>query len=592
MKLKSLYAIVIAISLLTSSCQEDDPMDLLQTSEPLAEQQLHSSRICLSHEHTLHLLNDPAYRSLHEQKINAFGKIASRSVLKAACASPVLVPVAIHFQRTNNANVGCLRSLAIDQINRLNQDFSGTNSDISRWSQVSGSYNGISNGEMCVRFVIADQNHPSGYGLSNGDPAITVDRTQGDFDSNWSGYLNIFIMPNSGSLGYAPLGGTGSGDGVVIDAVAFGAGSGCGNVRPEGPFDLGRTLTHEVGHYFLLDHIWGNGCSTDDEVADTPDQADSYGGCPNVGERSCGSVDLHMSYMDYTNDACMYMFSAGQVSKMTNYLSASLSNLTNNTSSVFSGGQPTSDNPTDNPDPVEEEDPIDEPADPVDDVDDNTAVCTAPPSSNVSVQNPTSVVISWSAVSGASRYQVQYRIPGASWTRRGTRVNNLQEEVYEYRLRSRCDDGWTSWSTIDTFDLSQNDGDDEPTQGGSSSDISIILTLDDYGSENTWELYDQQGRLISQAGPFRDGRAGRKEIKTIEDLADGCYEMDLFDAFGDGICCEYGDGNLEIQLGGRRIAHSDGRFGSYELIQFCIENGAARIKKISRDAKVLGRNKK
>jgi len=177
---------------------------------------------------------------------------------------------------------------------------------VSQWNnQASARFPGVSNGEACIRFVIADQNHPAGYGLSNGSPAITVNRTQGDQVNNWSGYLNIFVRGNTGVLGYAPLGGAGNGDGVVIDAAAFGTGQGCGAVSPEAPYNLGRTLTHEVGHYFLLD------------------------------------TDMHMNYMDYTNDACMYMFSAGQATRMDNYLTASLSNLSSNASTVVSGSSST-----------------------------------------------------------------------------------------------------------------------------------------------------------------------------------------------------------------------------------------------------------
>ena len=60
----------------------------------------------------------------------------------------------------------------------------------------------------------------------------------------------------------------------------------------------------------------------DDEVQDTPDQSDSYGGCPSLGAQTCGSADMHMNYMDYTDDLCMYMFSAGQASRMENYLNS------------------------------------------------------------------------------------------------------------------------------------------------------------------------------------------------------------------------------------------------------------------------------
>jgi len=173
--------------------------------------------------------------------------------------------------------------------------------------------------------------------LQDGDLAVTINKTDGDFDTKWSGYLNFFIQSGTGVLGYAPLGGAGNGDGVVIDATAFGLGGGCGSVRPEAPYTLGRTSTHEVGHYLNLDHIWGDGCGQDDGVADTPNSDQEYYDCPSIGENTCGSVDMHMNYMDYTNDACMYMFSAGQATVCEDYVNASLSILSNNASNVIGG---------------------------------------------------------------------------------------------------------------------------------------------------------------------------------------------------------------------------------------------------------------
>lgn len=93
--------------------------------------------------------------------------------------------------------------------------------------------------------------------------------------------------------------------------------------------DLGRTLTHEVGHYFELWHIWGDddgacpGSATyfDDGIADTPPQGGENQGCPAFPHASCSATvapngDMFMNYMDYTVDACMKMFTAGQATMM------------------------------------------------------------------------------------------------------------------------------------------------------------------------------------------------------------------------------------------------------------------------------------
>ena len=121
-------------------------------------------------------------------------------------------------------------------------------------------------------------------------------------------------------LGYAqfPDGGDVDTDGVVMTTTAFGSG---GTAVP--PFDLGRTTTHEVGHYLGLFHIWGNSpfpnCTDSDEVDDTPNQHGPNFGEPSFPTHSCPGQphgDMFMNFMDYVDDAAMVMFSKGQVQRM------------------------------------------------------------------------------------------------------------------------------------------------------------------------------------------------------------------------------------------------------------------------------------
>ncbi len=124
-------------------------------------------------------------------------------------------------------------------------------------------------------------------------------------------HLNIWVCNIGGSiLGYAQFpGGSLSTDGIVLGGDFFG--------NTSGAFGLGRTATHEVGHYLNLRHIWGDGrCNRDDFVTDTPTAGASNGGCPSFPSTSCKSPDMTMNYMDYTNDACMYMFTDGQRNRM------------------------------------------------------------------------------------------------------------------------------------------------------------------------------------------------------------------------------------------------------------------------------------
>ena len=122
-----------------------------------------------------------------------------------------------------------------------------------------------------------------------------------------SHYLNIWVcVIGQGILGYAQFpGGPAATDGVVIDLNYFGVTS--------GPYGDGRTATHEIGHWLNLRHIWGDGgCSYDDFVDDTPLSDRPNYGCPSTPPIHCGTDDMSMNYMDYTDDDCMYMFTLGQ----------------------------------------------------------------------------------------------------------------------------------------------------------------------------------------------------------------------------------------------------------------------------------------
>jgi hypothetical protein len=146
-------------------------------------------------------------------------------------------------------------------------------------------------------------------------------------------YLNIWVAPLGDYLGWAefptstiipgvndqalnnPLT-----DGVVVSTTAFGSET----LYPQGEynsrFNQGRTLTHELGHFFGLRHVWGDGgCSADDYVIDTPNTFDSYFNCPLTGtsEFSCNDEpSMFMNYMDYVDDECMNLFTLEQKDRM------------------------------------------------------------------------------------------------------------------------------------------------------------------------------------------------------------------------------------------------------------------------------------
>ncbi|NUQ80934.1 MAG: zinc metalloprotease [Bacteroidetes bacterium] len=171
----------------------------------------------------------------------------------------------------------------------------------------------------------------------NGQPTTGINRinvTETSFDpdfddeqlksySYWDAtkYLNIWVANLTGGiLGYAYYPGSAPDgqDGVVILYTAFGT---TGSARS--PFNLGRTATHEVGHYLDLIHTWGddNSCFGTDEVEDTPPCSGQYFSGNNNAACSfpaqCfGTPRQTENYMDYSDDRCMNLFTQGQSDRM------------------------------------------------------------------------------------------------------------------------------------------------------------------------------------------------------------------------------------------------------------------------------------
>ncbi|MEO0404835.1 MAG: T9SS type A sorting domain-containing protein, partial [Bacteroidota bacterium] len=102
---------------------------------------------------------------------------------------------------------------------------------------------------------------------------------------------------------------------------------------------------------------------------------------------------------------------------------------------------------------------------------------------------------------------------------------------------------------------------------GPTSDVEVEITLDDYGSETTWEIV-QNGSVLFSGGPYSDDTPGTVEsLNTC--LADGCYDFVIYDSFGDGICCDWGEGGFEILEGNTELA-TGGEFGDSQTVPFCV----------------------
>ncbi|HEU5146023.1 MAG TPA: choice-of-anchor J domain-containing protein, partial [Chryseosolibacter sp.] len=252
-------------------------------------------------------------------------------------ASPYRIPVVVHIIH-NGEPIGSGANIpeaqVLSQLRVLNEDFNRQNADRVNTPAVFESVAG----SLDVEFVLAKRD-PDGI-ATNGIVRVNGNRSSWTMNDNYSlkslsywpaeEYMNIWVCNlTDGHAGYAQFpesnlpGMENSStnrltDGVVIWHRAFGS-------EDDGPFSLdrifnkGRTATHEIGHFLGLNHIWAdeNGCSGTDYVSDTPNQGPASNGCPTHPKMdNCSSMLMFQNFLDYTNDACMNLFTQGQVERM------------------------------------------------------------------------------------------------------------------------------------------------------------------------------------------------------------------------------------------------------------------------------------
>jgi hypothetical protein len=217
----------------------------------------------------------------------------------------------VYNTEEQNVSTAQIRS----QIAALNKDFRATNPDKAR---VPAPWKGlVTDTRMQFKLVDVTRTKTAQTGFTV-DDGVKKPETGGVAPIDPETHLNLWVTPlGGGLLGYAQFpGGPVPTDGVVINYKAFGTSG-----TAEAPFNKGRTATHEVGHYFNLRHIWGDtpDCSGSDMVADTPNAAGPNFGAPAWPQVSCNNGpngDMFVNYMDYTDDAAMFMFTAQQVLRM------------------------------------------------------------------------------------------------------------------------------------------------------------------------------------------------------------------------------------------------------------------------------------
>lgn len=253
-------------------------------------------------------------------KRNMAVKSANRDTLTNEVIS---IPVIVHVLY-NNSSQNISDAQVISQIVSLNNDFRRRNADTINTPAPFKAVAADTRIQFCLAKVDPDGKYTSGiihkYTTETqflADDAMKFSAKGGDDAWDASKYLNIWVCNLFGrTLGYAVLPGSpAEKDGVVIQYDVFGT---IGYLTA--PFNKGRTATHEIGHWLGLGHLWGDTDCGDDGIADTPPQEGNNSGCPSFPHMSSCSInpygDMFMDYMDFTNDACMNMFTQGQKDEM------------------------------------------------------------------------------------------------------------------------------------------------------------------------------------------------------------------------------------------------------------------------------------
>ena len=266
----------------------------------------------------------------YNQMLDQYIQNNQSALLTQAKTTNITIPVVIHILY-NTAAQNISDAQATSQFSVLNNDFQGTNAD--RINTPSTFTNVL--GSAGITFCLA-QRDPLGNATTGiihksttvasftTDNKIKFSAQGGDDAWDVTKYVNIWVGNISGGiLGYGefPTGSLSNTYGLVLNYICTGVTTG------GAPYNKGRTGTHEFGHCFNLAHIWGDepACAADDGLTDTPQQKDknfgmptfpqgtgATGGCCNASSTS----SMFMNYMDYTDDAGMYMFTQQQCSRM------------------------------------------------------------------------------------------------------------------------------------------------------------------------------------------------------------------------------------------------------------------------------------
>jgi hypothetical protein len=487
----------------------------------------------------------------------------------------IYIPVVVHVIHNGDAygsNENITDEQVISQITVMNQDFRrmtgtpGFNSDVigadtqiefvlAKVDPSGNPTNGINRVNLCQASWSTAQINSTVKTSTIWDATQYMNMWSVNFtDSTLLGYAQF--PSSSGLSGLNASGGAANTDGVVANYTTFGSRI----IAPSGSYagtqyDEGRTMTHEVGHFLGLRHLWGDGdCTVDDFCNDTPNCSGQYysgegtGGC--VTPTQCGNVRQTQNYMDYSDDSCMNIFTVDQKARITVVMNNSPRRSTLKTSTkdlaiaLFA-----------NDAEVKIENSC---AGAV------VATCASPNPAlplkvvslyNRGTSNLTSATLSYN-INGGTNYVY-------NWT--GSLASNKYVSINLPNTDLNGTLNVTVTAANGTDERVTNNTASKVFSGGSAAvpyhnytTFKFNLVGDRYGSETSWTLRNSVGTILYQGGPYTNIAAnGTQNLVTNQDWnlpANGCYYLTVNDSWGDGITPNYGSGYFTVTANGGAVS--------------------------------------
>jgi hypothetical protein len=519
-------------------------------------------------------------------------QIASRTSSKTT-ATIITIPVVVHVIHNGQA-IGVAPNITDaqveSQITILNQDFR------KMLGTPGGTSTNLAAADIEIEFVLAKRD-------PNENPTNGIDRVA-FVQESWAGrgtdidlivkpvtiwdptqYLNMWTLNiNDDILGYAQLpeasglpglgsGGTAITDGVISRYTVFGSSDISLSFLLDSPYDKGRTMTHEVGHFLGLRHIWGDGngdeainspdCTASDYCLDTPQAGWEHYDCDAIYNTctSAAGFDMVENYMDYTNDACMNIFTKNQKDRITVIMNNAIRRSTLKTSTkgiaipLFE---------------IDAEVKIEADYSLV-----NVSDCAslpAPVNKKVILTNRgtlplTAITLNYSIAGGTNQIH--------TWT--GTLAQNESTVVTLLNTASFGILTASIATTNGTTDQRVSNNMHTKTFGPINYNFTnyvFNLQQDFWGEEITWDLRDSSGAVKYSGGPYNNKPTEILPLPTpiTENwtLANNqCYTFTIYDSQDDGICCDGGIGYYNIKsTDGLTIVASGGEYTTIDNILF------------------------